>query len=104
MAMPDVFSILLAGASKFCCIAPLDCLGSVASGFVLLTFCMQNMVRLRLIALLSNITFIAYASEGGLMPILVLHSLLLLVNSASVVRAYSATRSSHRARNESVFA
>jgi CRP/FNR family cyclic AMP-dependent transcriptional regulator len=103
MAMPDVFSILLAGASKFCCIAPLDCLGSVASGFVL-TFCMQNMVRLRLIALLSNITFIAYASEGGLMPILVLHCLLLLVNSASVVRAYSATRSSHRARNESVFA
>ena len=104
MAMPDVFSILLAEASKFCCITPLDCLGSVASGFVLLTFCMQNMVRLRLIALLSNITFIAYASEGELMPILVLHCLLLLVNSASLVRAHSAKRSSDPARNETAFA
>jgi hypothetical protein len=94
----------LAGASKFCCITQLDCLGSVASGFVLLTFCMQNMVRLRLIALLSNIAFIAYASEGGLMPILVLHCLLLVVNSASLVRTHLAKRSSRPARNETSFA
>src|SRR5262249_15612826 len=66
--------------------APLDWLGYAASACVLLTFCMQSMLRLRLVALFSNVAFITYGWVGRLMPILVLHCVLLVINSAALVR------------------
>lgn len=94
--MPEGLSTLLTQASAFLAFTQLDCLGCFASGCVLLTFCMQSMVRLRLIALLSNIAFIAYGWAGRLMPILVLHCMLFLINSANLARARSARRATRR--------
>jgi hypothetical protein len=62
-------------------------LDAALSACVLLTFCMQNMFRLRLTALLSNFAFIAYGWVGRLMPILVLHGMLLVINSIGLARA-----------------
>ena len=84
--MPDVLSTLLTEVSRFRALTRLDYLGCLASICVLLTFCMRSMVHLRLIALLSNIAFIAYGLAGRLMPILILHCMLLLINSTCLVR------------------
>ena len=97
--MPDALSTLLTEIARHE-FTRLDCLGCVASGCVLLTFCMQSMVRLRLIAILSNVTFIAYGWAGRLMPILVLHCMLLLINAANLVRTHSAKRARRRATNQ----
>ena len=57
-----------------------DLSGYAASAFVLATFAMHSMRRLRLTAILSNLAFIFYALDTNLHPILVLHSLLLPLN------------------------
>ncbi len=73
-----------------------DVLGFAAAICVLLTFCMRSMRLLRMVALLSNVLFIAYAFRTDLMPVLVLHGLLLPINLACLVRQWlaSGTRSS----------
>jgi hypothetical protein len=58
----------------------LDALGYLAAGLVLATFCAKSMVLLRMIAIVSNIAFIAYGFEAGLWPILVLHTAMLPLN------------------------
>jgi hypothetical protein len=83
--MSDVPSYFFSSVRLVDYLSDLDCLGYLASGCVLLTFCMQSMLRLRVIALLSNVAFMAYGWAGRLMPILVLHCMLLLVNSVSLV-------------------
>jgi hypothetical protein len=80
---------ILCNASTFCALAHLDWLGYAASACVLLTFCMQSMLPLRVVALSSNVAFIAYGSAGRLMPILILHCMLLVINSAALVRMLS---------------
>jgi len=57
-----------------------DLLGYVASALVLATFCMRAMVPLRILAIFSNLAFIAYGYEASLLPILLLHLVLLPVN------------------------
>jgi len=57
-----------------------DALGYVACSLVLATFFMTSMVPLRLMAIASNLAFIAYGYEAGIVPVLVLHALLLPVN------------------------
>jgi len=57
-----------------------DLIGGLACGLVLMTFCMRDMARLRLIAIVSNIAFIVYAVRADLMPVLILHSILLPIN------------------------
>ena len=57
-----------------------DLLGYVASGAVLITFLMHTMRLLRLVAILSNILFVAYASVEHIYPVLALHVVLLPVN------------------------
>jgi hypothetical protein len=47
---------------------------------VLATFCAKSMVLLRVLAIASNIVFIAYGFEAGLWPILVLHTTMLPLN------------------------
>lgn len=61
-----------------------DILGYVACGLVLLTFCMQAMVPLRLVALLSNAAFISYSWNSKLLPIFILHIMLAFINVASL--------------------
>lgn len=57
-----------------------ETIGYLAAGLVFATFCMRSMVPLRLVAVASNVAFIAYAYLGDLTPILVLHALLMVVN------------------------
>lgn len=58
----------------------IDAIGFAASALVFLTFCMRTLLPLRLVALISNLLFIAYGLAAGLVPILVLHLLLLPMN------------------------
>jgi len=54
--------------------------GYLACGLVFATFYVRTMVPLRVIAIVSNLAFISYAAMEGLVPVLVLHTLLLPVN------------------------
>ena len=58
-----------------------ELLGYAASLLVLATFCMRDMVSLRLLAIASNLAFIGYAVLAGIHPVLVLHALLLPMNA-----------------------
>ena len=55
-------------------------IGFIASGLVLATFGMKDMVNLRIVAICSNIAFITYALLLDLPPILILHVILLPLN------------------------
>ncbi len=50
-----------------------ESLGYVAAFLVLLTFSMKTMVQLRVVGILSNLFFIAYAYLNGAHPIMILH-------------------------------
>ncbi len=54
--------------------------GFLASALVLMTFLMKDMRTLRIIAILSNVAFIAYGALDWLLPVLCLHIVLLPVN------------------------
>ena len=54
--------------------------GFFASSLVLLTFTMKDMRTLRIIAIFSNVAFIAYGALDWLPPVLSLHLLLLPLN------------------------
>lgn len=58
-----------------------DMLGWAACALVLATFCMRAMVPLRLTAIASNLAFIAYGASAGIEPVLLLHVLLLPLNT-----------------------
>ena len=64
-----------------------DLLGYLASLLVLVTFCMRGMVALRVLAIASNLAFIAYAVLAGIHPVLLLHALLLPMNAWRLVGA-----------------
>jgi hypothetical protein len=59
----------------------IDAIGFVAAALVLATFCMRSMRTLRWLAIASNLAFIAYGYLGDLAPVLLLHALLLPVNT-----------------------
>jgi hypothetical protein len=48
-----------------------DALGYLAASLVLATFCAKSMVNLRLLAIASNVAFVACALAAGLHPIVV---------------------------------
>jgi hypothetical protein len=72
-------------------------IGYLASLLVLATFCMRDMVSLRVVAIASNIAFIAYGSLAGISPVLLLHVVLLPVN---MLRLAESVRSVWRSRAE----
>ena len=74
-------------------------IGYLASLLVLATFSVRGMVALRLLAIASNLAFIAYAALAGIHPVLLLHALLLPVN---LYRLSQALRERPRMRVESV--
>ena len=55
-------------------------IGYLAALLVLATFCMRDMVALRVVAIASNVAFIAYSGLADIGPVLLLHALLLPVN------------------------
>jgi len=57
-----------------------DAVGFLASGLVITAFCMKDIVQLRIVAVASNLAFLAYGIALGLMPVWLLHLLLLPVN------------------------
>ena len=67
-----------------------DLLGYAASCAVLVSFLMRTMVPLRLVAILSNVLFVAFGYVQNLHPILILHMVLLPINSWRLVAALEA--------------
>lgn len=57
-----------------------DLVGYIAGALVLATFYLQTMLKLRAVAICSNVAFITYGALTGAVPILVLHTLLLPLN------------------------
>jgi CRP-like cAMP-binding protein len=64
----------------------IELLGYAASGAVLATFCMSTMMPLRVMALVSNVLFMAYGYADHLYPVLFLHALLFPVNALRLVQ------------------
>jgi hypothetical protein len=62
-------------------------IGFLASGLVLATFAMKDMVSLRMVAICSNLAFIMYAFFLDLPPILILHVILLPLNGLRLMEA-----------------
>lgn len=71
--------------------------GYAASLLVFATFCMRTMMPLRVAALGSNVCFILYGALGHLYPVLVLHTLLLPLNSWRTLQMLRTTREMARA-------
>jgi CRP/FNR family transcriptional regulator, cyclic AMP receptor protein len=63
-----------------------DVLGYAASAAVLTTFCMSTMIPLRIVALGSNVLFMAYGYVDHLYPVLVLHAILFPVNALRLLQ------------------
>jgi hypothetical protein len=71
--------------------------GYIASGLVLVTFWTNDLRRLRMVAILSNIGFISYGALVWLPPVLSLHLLLLPLNAVQLMRiSKTAPTSDHR--------
>jgi hypothetical protein len=64
-----------------------EVVGYVACALVLATFYMRDIIPLRMVALVSNVAFIAYGLALHLTPIWVLHVLLLPINACRLVQA-----------------
>jgi hypothetical protein len=58
----------------------LDAVGYFASLLVFCTFYMKTMLPLRVVAIASNVAFMAYGLLGGIYPVLVLHAILFPLN------------------------
>jgi CRP/FNR family transcriptional regulator, cyclic AMP receptor protein len=67
-------------------------LGYAASATVLASFCMSTMIPLRVIALASNVLFMAYGYADQLYPVFLLHAILLPVNTLRLVQFYRLMR------------
>jgi hypothetical protein len=75
-----------------------EALGYVASALVLAAFYMKEMIPLRIAALASNLSFIAYGAALGLTPIWLLHVLLLPMNGCRLVQALRLRRTLRQPR------
>ena len=64
-------------------------IGYLASLLVLATFCMRDMVALRLLAITSNVAFIAYGALADIYPVLLLHVVLLPVNVLRIAESWT---------------
>jgi hypothetical protein len=63
-----------------------DMVGYAATLAVLGSFCMTTLVRLRILAVVSNLLFGAYGMMAHLYPVFVLHSILLPINLFKLAR------------------
>jgi len=60
--------------------------GWAASAAVLATFCMNTMMPLRVLAIISNVLFCAFGAVAHIFPVLILHAILLPVNVVRLVQ------------------
>ena len=67
----------------------IDLVGYLAALSVLGTFCMDTIVPLRGLAIVSNLLFILYSIAGHLYPVFFLHALLLPINVMKLVQLRS---------------
>ena len=58
----------------------IEAVGYLASALVFASFCMRTMIPLRLVAMASNVCFVAYGFFGQLYPVLILHLILFPMN------------------------
>ena len=65
-----------------------ESIGYVAAMLVFSTFYMRTMLPLRLVAIVSNVAFIAYACLASLHPVLILHAILLPLNSLRLLQLW----------------
>lgn len=75
----------------------IDLLGYAASAAVLATFCMSTMIPLRVLALVSNVLFMAYGYVDHLYPVFILHALLFPVNALRLVQLQRLVRDMRQA-------
>ena len=61
-------------------------LGYLALVLVVASSSMRTLIPLRLLSIASNLTFIGYSLVEGLLPLLLIHSLLLPINSIRVLQ------------------
>jgi CRP/FNR family cyclic AMP-dependent transcriptional regulator len=78
----------------------IDLLGYAASLLVLTTFCMSTMLRLRWVAIGSNVLFILFGFFGHIYPVMILHIILLPVNVIRLAQIYRLGRSVARSDGE----
>jgi hypothetical protein len=78
----------------------IDLLGYAASAAVLATFCMSTMIPLRVLALGSNVLFMAYGYADHLYPVLMLHAILFPVNALRLLQFQRLVRDIRRAHHE----
>jgi CRP/FNR family cyclic AMP-dependent transcriptional regulator len=68
----------------------IEAAGYLASALVLATFCMKTMIPLRAVAICSNFAFIIYGFYDGVHPVLILHAILLPLNTWRDAAAHKA--------------
>jgi hypothetical protein len=64
----------------------IDLVGYLAALTVLATFCMDTIVPLRAVAVVSNVLFIVYGLGEHLYPVFLLHAVLLPVNILKIAQ------------------
>jgi CRP/FNR family cyclic AMP-dependent transcriptional regulator len=64
----------------------INILGYIASASVLAAFCMSTMIPLRIAALGSNVLFAAFGALAHIYPVMILHLVLLPVNTIRLVQ------------------
>jgi hypothetical protein len=68
-----------------------DAIGYFAAGMVFVAFGMKDMIPLRIVAMLSNLAFVAYGLGLGLAPVWLLHVVLLPLNGWRLAQALRST-------------
>ena len=68
-------------------------LGYIASASVLATFCMSTMIRLRMVALGSNLLFASFGAIAQIYPVMILHLILLPINTVRLWQGWRLLRS-----------
>jgi CRP-like cAMP-binding protein len=86
--------------NHFGSLQPSEWLGYIAAAFVFATFSVKTMVPLRVIAVASNILFIAYGYLHPAYPVLVLHIALLPLNIWRLQQMLSLVRETKAAQEE----
>lgn len=77
-----------------------DLLGYAASAAVLATFCMSTMIPLRMMALVSNLLFMAYGYVDHVYPVFMLHAILFPVNALRLIQFQRLVRDIRDAHRE----
>ena len=74
--------------------------GFLASGLVVIAFCMKDIVALRVVALASNVAFLIYGIGLHLLPVWLLHAALLPINALHLCQVVGCLRVAQRLPSE----